>query len=122
MCVCICCGERSENNWEVLLSPFTVQLSGCLACQQAPWPVEYSPPTPNPLDRVSLCSPDCPGTHSIYQAGLELRNPPASASRVLGLKACTTTPDYVESSYGLLVLFILFFSLFESGFKMVDKF
>jgi hypothetical protein len=26
------------------------------------------------------------------QAGLELRNPPASASQVLGLKACATTP------------------------------
>jgi len=26
------------------------------------------------------------GNHSIDQAGLELRNPPASASRVLGLK------------------------------------
>ena len=43
-------------------------------------------------DRVSLCSPGCPGTHFIDQAGLELRNPPASASQVLGLKACTTTP------------------------------
>jgi hypothetical protein len=42
-------------------------------------------------DRVSLCSPGCPGTHSVDQAGLELRNPPASASRVLGLKACATT-------------------------------
>jgi hypothetical protein len=42
-------------------------------------------------DRVSLCSPGCPETHSVDQAGLELRNPPASASRVLGLKACTTT-------------------------------
>jgi hypothetical protein len=42
-------------------------------------------------DRVSLCSPGCPGTHSVDQAGLELRNPPASASWVLGLKACTTT-------------------------------
>jgi hypothetical protein len=30
----------------------------------------------------SLCRP----------AGLELRNPPASASRVLGLKMCATTP------------------------------
>jgi hypothetical protein len=39
-------------------------------------------------DRVSLYSP---GTHSVDQAGLELRNPPASASRVLGLKACATT-------------------------------
>jgi hypothetical protein len=43
-------------------------------------------------DRVSLYSPGCPGTHSVDQAGLELRNPPASASRVLGLKACATTP------------------------------
>jgi hypothetical protein len=31
-------------------------------------------------DRVSLYSPGCPGTHSVDQAGLELRNPPASAS------------------------------------------
>jgi hypothetical protein len=43
-------------------------------------------------DRVSLYSADWPGTHSVDQAGLELRNPPASASRVLGLKACATTP------------------------------
>jgi hypothetical protein len=42
-------------------------------------------------DRVSLCSPGYPGTHSVDQAGLELRNPPASASQVLGLKTCTTT-------------------------------
>jgi hypothetical protein len=35
----------------------------------------------------SLCSPGCPGTHSVDQAGLELRNPPTSASQVLGLKA-----------------------------------
>jgi hypothetical protein len=46
-------------------------------------------------DRVSLCSPGCPGTHFVDQAGLELRNPPASASRVLGLKACATTPGSV---------------------------
>lgn len=30
--------------------------------------------------RVSLCSPSCLGTHSIVQAGLELRELPASAS------------------------------------------
>jgi hypothetical protein len=29
--------------------------------------------------------PGCPGTHSVDQAGLKLRNPPASASLVLGL-------------------------------------
>jgi hypothetical protein len=37
-------------------------------------------------DRVSLCSPGCPGTHSVDQAGLKLRNPSPSASQVLGLK------------------------------------
>jgi hypothetical protein len=37
-------------------------------------------------DRVSLCNPGCPGTHSVDQARLELRNLPASASQVLGLK------------------------------------
>jgi hypothetical protein len=43
-------------------------------------------------DRVSLCSPGCPETHFVDQAGLELRNLPASASQVLGLKAFATTP------------------------------
>jgi hypothetical protein len=42
-------------------------------------------------DRVSLCSPGCPGTQSVDQSGLKLRNPPASASRVLELKPCTAT-------------------------------
>jgi hypothetical protein len=40
-------------------------------------------------DRVSLYSPGCPGTHSAHQAGLELRNSPASASQVLRLKTKT---------------------------------
>jgi hypothetical protein len=43
-------------------------------------------------DKVSLYSPGCPGTHFVDQVGLDLRKPPASASRVLGLKACATTP------------------------------
>jgi hypothetical protein len=50
-------------------------------------------------DRVSLYSPGCPGTHSVDQAGLELRNLLASASRVLGLKACITMPGF---PYGFL--------------------
>ena len=41
-------------------------------------------------DKISLYSPGCPGTHFVDQAGLELRNSPASASRVLELKACAT--------------------------------
>jgi hypothetical protein len=50
-------------------------------------------------DRVSLYSPGCPGTHAVDQAGLELRNPPASASRVLGLKACATTPGLLLMTF-----------------------
>jgi hypothetical protein len=57
-------------------------------------------------DRVSLCSPGCPGTHFVDQAGLELRNPPASAFQVLGLKECVTMPG-----------FVLFF---ETGFLCED--
>jgi hypothetical protein len=47
-------------------------------------------------DRISLYSPGCPGTHFVDQGGLKLRNPPASASRGLGLKACATTPGACE--------------------------
>jgi hypothetical protein len=48
-------------------------------------------------DRVSLYSLGCPGTHSVDQAGLKLRNSPASASQVLELKACTTTPGLLNN-------------------------
>jgi hypothetical protein len=54
-------------------------------------------------DRVSLYSPGCPGTHFVDQAGLEFRNPPASASRVLGLKACATI---ARQSQGLLFIYL----------------
>jgi hypothetical protein len=60
-------------------------------------------------DRVSLCIPGCPGTHSVDQAGLELRNPPASASWVLGLKACATTARLA-----------LMFLISESTYKLFD--
>jgi hypothetical protein len=54
-----------------------------------------------------LYSPGCPGTHFVDQAGL--RNPPASASRVLGLKACATTP-------GSAIRFLRYwFCFFETG-------
>ena len=42
--------------------------------------------------RVSLYSPGCPGLHFVDQAGLELRNLPASAFQVMGLNVCTTMP------------------------------
>ena len=63
------------------------------------------------LDRVSLCSSGCPGTHSVDQAGLELRNPPASASQVLGSKACTTTAQFLLLF--LKELFIYFMCIYE---------
>jgi hypothetical protein len=53
-------------------------------------------------DRVSLCSSGCPGTHSVDQAGLKLRNPPASASQMLGLKAYTTIARLKNCFYLLL--------------------
>jgi hypothetical protein len=61
-------------------------------------------------DRVSLYSPGCPGNHFVDQAGLELRNLPASASRVLGLKACATTPG-----------FFFFFFFLKTGFHVVHE-
>jgi hypothetical protein len=54
------------------------------------------------LTQVSLCSPGCPGTHFVDQAGLEFRNPPGSASQVLGLKTCDTTTQLIV--YFLIVL------------------
>jgi hypothetical protein len=52
-------------------------------------------------DRVSMCSPGCPGIHSVDQAGLKLRNLPASASQVLGLKVSPPLPGYTSSSTAL---------------------
>jgi hypothetical protein len=44
--------------------------------------------------RISLCSPDCPRTHSVNQAGLEIRDLPTSASWLLGLRACIRFYNY----------------------------
>jgi hypothetical protein len=49
-------------------------------------------------DKDSLYNPGCPGTHFVDQAVLELRNLPASASQVLGLKVYTTTPSFILRS------------------------
>jgi hypothetical protein len=49
------------------------------------------------FSRQGLYSPGCPGTHSVDQADLELRNLPASASQVLGLKVCITTAQPLAS-------------------------
>jgi hypothetical protein len=52
--------------------------------------------------RFSLCSSGCPGTHSVDQDGLQLRNLPDSASQVLGLKVCVTM---AKKLYSLLLCF-----------------
>jgi hypothetical protein len=54
---------------------------------QCPWSDEYR-------DRISLYSPGCPGTHFVDQAGLELRNQPASASQVLGSRGAPPCPAF----------------------------
>jgi hypothetical protein len=59
-------------------------------------------------DGVSLCSPGCLGTHSVDQAGLELRNPPASASQVLGLKACITTARLHFNIFNVYLYILIF--------------
>jgi hypothetical protein len=68
-----------KSFWIITSISFTLSLLICFSFFLFVW------------DRVSLYSPGCPGTHFVDQAGLELRNLPASASQVLGLKACTTT-------------------------------
>ena len=47
--------------------------------------------------KMSKTGSSCPGTHSLDQAGLKLRDLPSSASRVQELKVCTTTalPEFV---------------------------
>ena len=57
-------------------------------------------------DRVSLYSPGCPGTQVVDQAVLELRNLPASASQVLGLKACASMPG--ETQFFVVVVVFVF--------------
>jgi hypothetical protein len=49
-------------------------------------------------NKVSLCIPGCPKTLSIDQTRLQLRDLPASVSRVLGLKAYATTTQHLSYS------------------------
>jgi hypothetical protein len=63
-------------------------------------------------NRVSLCSLGCPGTHSVDQADLKLRNLPASASQVLGLKACANHAQ--QCLCFLICLFLLSWHSFGS--------
>jgi hypothetical protein len=72
-------------------------------------------------DRVSLCSPGCPGTHFADQAGLKLRNPLASASQVLGLKACATTTQLCWYFFVVCCFGLVWFGLVYFDFSFPDR-
>ncbi|GAB1287933.1 Nuclear receptor subfamily 1, group H, member 5 [Apodemus speciosus] len=76
--LCMVCGDKASGYHYNALT--------CEGCKE-----HYKDPASGCQLEVSLCSPGCPASHSVEQAGLELRNLPASASQVLGLKACATT-------------------------------
>lgn len=60
--------------------------------------------------RISLCSPGCPGSHYVDQAGL-IETPGASfASLVLGSKVCTTTFGHF---YIHTFIYLFIYSLFS---------
>jgi hypothetical protein len=77
-------------------------------------------------DRVSLCSPAW-STHSVDQAGLELRNPPASAGikgehhHLLAIKFENHTEPLRSRHYSWKFYFFFFFFLvfFETGFLCI---
>jgi hypothetical protein len=49
------------------------------------------------------------GTHSVDQAGLKLRDPPASVSQMLGLKVCATMPsNHGDLNFLFLLLLIIY--------------
>jgi hypothetical protein len=70
-------------------------------------------------DRVSLYSSGCPGTHFVDQAGLKLRNPPASAFWVLGLKVCATMPG--KRMVFLLLVFVFVFHERQKGSRYIQR-
>jgi hypothetical protein len=47
--------------------------------------------------RIFLCGPGCSETHSIDQAGLDLRDPLASVSQVLGIKCMLPLSNHPSS-------------------------
>jgi hypothetical protein len=69
-------------------------------------------------DRVSLYSPGCPVTHSVDQAGLQLRNPPASASGVLELKVWATTTGLIFLFISLNILKLILQYIFQFFMKI----
>jgi hypothetical protein len=76
-------------------------------CQVSGSPSPVNHPSPPPMsisvlfsflvfETGFLYSLGCPRTHSVDQDGLKLRDPPASVSPVLGIKACATTTTWLS--------------------------
>ena len=73
------------------------------------------------FDRVSLYSLDCPGNYFVVcrPGWPQLRNPPASASQVLGLKACASTAR--QGGIFLSAVFFIHFDAFGSCFEKLGS-
>jgi hypothetical protein len=63
-------------------------------------------------DRLSLCSPGCPGTYSIDQAGLELTEHPSASSSLELKEPRPATLLFYLSQFFLFVCFVLFCFVF----------
>lgn len=71
----------------------------------------FPSPLPSPSrDGISLVSSGCPRTHAVGQAGLELTDPPAFASHVLGFR-----PVPSEQVFFSLLLFVVLHLLRQGG-------
>ena len=68
-------------------------------------------------DSFSLCSSSRPGTHSLDQAGLKFRDLPASASQVLGLKACATSASSFLIHHSPMTLMMLLYAFTFSNYS-----
>jgi hypothetical protein len=58
----------------------------CANAEQLDVPRNLSSPSLLLFKTGVFCSLSCPGTHVVHQAGLELRDPSASASPTAGIK------------------------------------
>jgi hypothetical protein len=80
------------------------------------------------LRQVSLCSPGCPGTHSVDQAGHKLRNSPPLPPKA-GIKGMC---HHAQPFYGLLICLIskeyfvcfetMYYSILDIGSSVKDSF
>ena len=79
--LCFACTHLRSNTWHSNWCLPSLKMSHCIAQHNKLCLSIF------PLFLLKHNS-DCPGTHSVDQADLKLRNPPASAFQVLGLKTC----------------------------------